>query len=112
MRMDGDGDGRLSLEEVCMMFTWIQNYFAQMHSVLSIYVSDVVQDSAEVPRSFTMAITRSIFLKDRAGDEVKWSEFLEGFPVAVRQRKALWNSFRSNALGTQDQSPSMRNDIA
>lgn len=63
-----------------------------MHSLLSIYLSDLVASDAELPRSFSMAVTRAIF-STKGNEYVSWSEFRAGFPIAVRQRKFLWKQW-------------------
>ena len=59
-----------------------------MHSLLAMYGSDLVDENSEIPRAFTSAVVRAVMCT-RGNDFVSWSEFLEGFPIAVRQRELL-----------------------
>ncbi len=70
-----------------------------MHSLLSLYLGDVVEGPVELPRSFTKAVTQSVFLQDKQACYVSWGEFVNNFPSAVRQRKVLWDTF-SDIQGT------------
>lgn len=66
-----------------------------MHVILSLYLSDVVSGlSSDLPRDFTDSVTRAVIVKD-GRDFVGWSEFREGFPVALRQRHVLWEQWRN-----------------
>lgn len=65
-----------------------------MHSVMNIYMNDLLGEEKELPRVFTQSVTRAVILKD-SNDYVTWSEFQSGFPIAVRQRKVLWNRYVS-----------------
>ena len=67
-----------------------------MHSVLNIYMNDLLPDNKELPRSFTESVTRAVILK-QFNDYISWSDFLPGFPIAVRHRRVLWDRFFSGA---------------
>ena len=64
-----------------------------MHSILSLYLGDVIEGPTELPRSFTTAVSLSIFAKDSSSTHIQWGDFITGFPMAVRQRKVLWDTF-------------------
>ena len=67
------------------------------------YLADVVEDdNQELPRGFTEAVTLSVFIKDRTIEYVNWSDFVSAFPMAVRQRKVLWESFQSQKQAVTD----------
>ena len=67
-----------------------------MHSVLDLYISDVIDRNKELPREFTEGLTRAIILRE-SHDYISWIEFLRGFPIAVRQRKVLWDRYVSRS---------------
>jgi hypothetical protein len=67
-----------------------------MHSLMNIYLNDVVDQNSELPQAFTEAVSRAILIKNDANDFVNWMDFLSGFPIAVRHRKALWEQFSSD----------------
>ena len=67
-----------------------------MHSLLAMYGSDLVDENSEIPRAFTSAVVRAVMCT-RGNDFVSWSEFLEGFPIAVRQRELLWKQWKAQA---------------
>ncbi len=66
-----------------------------MHAILSLYLSDVIDDTStrDLPKDFTDSVTRAVLVKDDR-DYVRWTEFREGFPVAVRQRHVLWDQWK------------------
>jgi hypothetical protein len=66
-------------------------YATQMHSLLNLYLSDV--SSEELPTGFTESVTRAVIARET--DYVKWTDFREGFPVALRQRHILWDQWRT-----------------
>ncbi len=47
---------------------------------------------------FTNAVVKSLIQKDSKREFVTWVEFLEGFPIAVRHRKMLWDQFTSATM--------------
>jgi hypothetical protein len=63
-----------------------------------------LQDNTELPRQFTDSVTRAIMTPE-SSEYVSWTEFLRGFPVAVRQRKILWDEWnRRQELQIRDAS--------
>lgn len=67
-----------------------------MHTILSLYLSDVVEESTpggDLPKDFTDSVARAVIVKDDR-DYVCWSDFLAGFPVAIRQRHVLWEQYK------------------
>ena len=67
-----------------------------MHSVINIYMNDLLPENNELPRSFTESVTRAVILK-QLNDYISWSDFLQGFPIAVRHRRVLWDRYLKRA---------------
>ena len=67
-----------------------------MHSLMNIYLNDVADVNGELPQAFTEAVTRAILIRNDAIDYVSWTDFLSGFPIAVRHRRLLWDQFSSD----------------
>lgn len=63
-----------------------------MHSLLCIYFDDLLPENLELPREFTESVTRAVVASE-GRDFVQWSDFLKGFPIAVRQRSLLWEQY-------------------
>lgn len=55
-------------------------------------MSDLTDGKIEIPRDFTNCVIRAVFGPE-SEEFVRWSEFCKGFPVAVRQRGALWDEW-------------------
>lgn len=92
VRADIDRDGRIEMEEVCISIVFFA--LLQMHDLLSTYLRDLIGENVELPRGFSMAVTRAVIsTKDK--DFVGWSEFSVGFPKVVRQRHLLWDQWNS-----------------
>ena len=58
-------------------------------------MDDLTDGNKELPRAFTSSVTRAVIVKDE-NDIVSWSDFSVGFPLAVRQRRVLWNQFNAS----------------
>jgi hypothetical protein len=77
----------------CMKFFW------QIHHELNIYMSDLISADTELPRAFTSNVVRAVIVKDNT-EFVAWSDFSVGFPLAVRQRRVLWDQYVNSSAGT------------
>ena len=55
-------------------------------------MADLVEDNSELPRSFSDSVTRAVMNPTPEG-HVRWTDFVKNFPVAVRQRRILWDAW-------------------
>ena len=51
-----------------------------------------LQEDIEIPRKFSDSVARAL-MNPSSPDYVCWTEFLRGFPIAVRQRRVLWDEW-------------------
>ena len=63
-----------------------------MHNIFNIYMSDIIEGEMELPREFTNCVIKAVFTPEKEGT-VRWSEFQTGFPIAIRQRRTLWEEW-------------------
>jgi hypothetical protein len=76
------------------MNTTCSIYACQMHSVLSIYMSDLQNGNSELPRDFTNSVTRAVIMQ-QTKEWISWSDFSSGLPIAIRQRHELWEQYKA-----------------
>jgi len=51
-----------------------------------------LQEDYELPVNFTSSVVRAM-MTPSSSDHVCWTEFMNGFPVAIRQRRVLWDEW-------------------